>query len=165
MTISAWAGPEYTQTKTIVSILGESFVTHNSLWSVALGANFGWRNTRNSVRAGYSRQVSDGGGIIATSQVNGLNGEYRRMITPKWDATAGVAYTHAISTTTARRSYSNIFTNVGVNYKISKSFDATARYGFTHWKQSNAFLIGTGNYNTNIFSASISYSWNHPLGR
>ena len=165
MTISAWAGPEYTQTKTVVSILGESLVTHNTLWSAALGVNFGWHDTRNSVRAGYSRQVSDGGGIIATSQVNMLNGEYRRMLTPKWDATVGATYYHDVSTTTANRSFNNIFTNAAVSYKISKSFNATANYGFLHLTQSNAFLIGTGNYNTNILSASITYSWNHPLGR
>ena len=165
MTISAWAGPEYTQTKSIVSLPGESLVTHNSLWSAALGANFGWRDTRNSVRAGFSRQVSDGGGIIATSQVNMLNGEYRRMIAPKWDGTLGATYRHDVSTTTDKRSFNNIYTNVGVSYKISKSFNATANYGFAHLRQSNAFLIGTGTYNTSIFSALISYSWSHPLGR
>ena len=165
MTISVWAGPEYTQTKNIVTLLGQSFVTHNSLWSAALGVNFGWQTTRNAVRAGFIRQVSDGGGIIATSQVNMLNGEYRRMITPKCNATVGARYYHDVSTTTPKRSFNNIFTSAGVSYKISKSFNGTANYGFGHLTQSNFFLIGTGTYNTNIFSASISYSWNHPLGR
>ena len=165
MTISAWVGPQYTQTKTIVSIFGESFVIHNSLWSAALGANFGWHTTRNAVRAGYNHQVSDGAGIIATSQVNSVNGDYRRMITPKWDATLGATYYHYVSTTVANRTFNNMYTGAGVNYKISKSFNATANYAFAHFTQSNAFLIGTSTYNTNIFAASISYSWNHPLGR
>jgi hypothetical protein len=117
------------------------------------------------VRAGFSRGVSDGGGIIATSQVNSVNGGYRRMINTKWDATAGVSFFHAVSTTTVKRYFSTFFINAGLHYKISKSFDASATYGFAHLTQSNAFLIGSGNYNSNIFSASISYSWNHPLGR
>jgi hypothetical protein len=165
MTISAWAGPEYTQTKSIVSILGESFVTHNSLWSAALGANFGWQTMRNSVRAGFNRQVSDGAGIIATSQVNYFHGDYRRMINPKWDMTAGATYDHVVSTTTVSRSFDNFFLHVTASYKISKTFNATGSYGFGHLTRSNTFLIGTATYNTNFLSASISYSWNHPLGR
>ena len=165
MTISFWAGPEYTQTKSIITLLGQSFITHNSLWSAALGANFGWQTTRNSVRAGFSRQVSDGGGLIATSQVNSVHADYRRMITMKWDATVGARYFHAVSTTTASRSFNNFFTNLAVNYKIAKSLNATANYGFVHVSQSNVFLIGSGHYQSNLFGGSISYSWNHPLGR
>ena len=165
MTISAWAGPQYTQTKSIVSILGESIVTHNSLWSAALGANFGWQTMGNSVSAGFIRSVSDGGGLIATSQVNMLNAEYRRMITPKWDATAGVSYSHDVSTTVANRNFNNFTVHATVNYKIAKSLNATAGYGFAHTNQSTLFVIGPSHYQTNIVFASISYSWNHPLGR
>ena len=165
MTISAWAGPEYTQTKTTINILGQSFITHDSMWSAALGANFGWQDTRNSVRAGFSRQVSDGGGLIATSQVNSVNADYRRMINTKWDATGGVSFFHVVSTTTANRNFNDFFINAVLRYKISKSFNAMANYGFAHLNQSNLFLIGSRNYNTNVVSASITYSWDHPLGR
>ena len=165
MTISAWAGPEYTQTKSIVTIFGQSFVTHSSQWSAALGANFGWHDTRNSVRAGFSRQVSDGGGLIATSQVNSVNGDYRRMLTAKWDTTLGATYFHDVSTTTANRNFNNFAIYLGASYKISKSFNASGNYGFVHLAQSNLFLVGSNSYNTNVVSASISYSWNHPLGR
>jgi len=165
MTISAWAGPEYTQTKTVVNILGFNFITHSSLWNVALGANFGWQGLRNSVRVGYVRQVTDGGGLIATSQVNSFNAQYRRLITSKLDGTAGARYFHDVSTTTADRKFDNFYVSAGVNYKIAKSFSAEANYGYVHSTQSNAFLINRGTYNTNLFAASISYSWNHPLGR
>src|SRR5215469_11218732 len=166
MTISGWIGPEYTQTKSVITLLGQTFITHNSLWSTALGANFGWQTTRNALRLGFSRQVSDGGGIIATSQVNSVHGDYRRMLAPKWDATIGATYFHDVSTTTTTRNFNNFFVNAAVDYKISRSFHADANYGFTQVSQSNAFLIGSsGHYQTNIFGASISYSWNHPLGR
>ncbi|HEX8893473.1 MAG TPA: hypothetical protein VF783_09120, partial [Terriglobales bacterium] len=165
ISISGWAGPEYTQTKNIVSILGESFVTHNSFWNVALGANFGWQTIHDSVRAGFNRQVSDGGGIIATAQLNSFYVNYRRMLNAKWDAGAGATYSHDVSTTTANRNFNNFFVNASVNYKIAKSLNATASYGFANTAQSNLFLVGPGHYQTNIVSASISYSWNHPLGR
>ena len=165
MTISGWAGPEYTQTKTIVSILGESFVTHNSFWNVALGANFGWQTIHNSVRAGFNRQVSDGGGLLATVQLNSFYVNYRRMLNAKWNAGAGATYSHNVSTTTANRNFNNFWVNASVNYKIAKSLNATANYGFANTAQSNVFLGGSTHYQTNIVSASISYSWNHPLGR
>lgn len=165
MTISGWAGPEYTQTKSIVSIPGESFVTHNSFWNVALGANFGWQTIHNSVRAGFNRQVSDGGGIIATTQLNSFYVNYRRMLNAKWDAGAGATYSHDVSLTTANRNFNNFFVNASVHYKIAKSLNATASYGFANTAQSNLFLVGPGHYQTNIVSASISYSWKHPLGR
>ena len=165
ITISVWGGPEYTQTKTIITLLGQSFVIHDSLWSPALGANFGWQTTRNAVRAGFRRQVSDGGGLIATAQVNALNADYRRMITTKWDATVGATYNHIVSTTTPNRNFNNFFIYATVDYKIAKSLNATGNYGFSHLTQSNLFLVGSRDYQTNVVSASISYSWNHPLGR
>jgi hypothetical protein len=166
MTISGWIGPEYTMTKSVLVIpIFGPIIRHDSLWSTSLGADFAWHTTRNSARASYSRQISDGSGLIATSQVNNVSGDYRRMLTPKWDATVGGTLYHDVSTLTPNRSFNNFYVNAGVSYKISKNFVAVGSYGYTRLTQSNAFLIGSGGYSANILSASISYSWNHPLGR
>jgi len=171
MSISGWVGPEYTSTKTIVPLFDPItghivYVTsYNSQWSTSAGANFSWHGRRDSVQAGFSRQVLDGGGVIATSQVNSLNGSYRRMLTQKMDLTAGVRYFHDVSTTVASRTYNNLGFNLALNYKLSKSFNATAQYSFIRQIQSQAFLIGTNPYNANLIGASINYTWNHPLGR
>jgi hypothetical protein len=166
MTISGWIGPEYTTTKDVVvlPIIGP-IITHSSLWSTAVGANFGWRNARNSVNAGFNRQVSDGGGLIATSQVNSFFGDYRRQITRKWDGILGGRYYHDVSTTVNTRSFNNFYISASGNYQISKSFYATVDYTHARVTQSNAFIIGSSSYDANIVGASISYSWNHPLGR
>ena len=99
MTITGWIGPQYTSTKTTVSIPNPFppptffyFVSQSSLWSTALGVNFGWRDRRNAVRAGYSRSISDGGGITATSQVNSANASYRRQIARKWSGMLGIGF-------------------------------------------------------------------------
>ncbi len=171
MTISGWVGPEYTGTKTTVPLFDPFtgqivyFTTHDSLWSTALGANFGWQSLRNSVRAGFSQGVSDGGGIIGTSKVSSVNGSYRRMFTSKMDLTLGGTYFHDVSTTVSSRSYNNFNLNAGLNYKLTKSLNATARYGFLHQTQSNTILIGPGTYNTNLVGVTVNYTWNHPLGR
>jgi hypothetical protein len=166
MTVSGWIGPEYTTTKTIVvlPIIGP-IITHDTLWSTAVGANFGWSGARNSMRAGFSRHVSDGSGLIGTSQVNSFNADYRRQIAKKWDGVLGGNYYHDVSTTLTTRSFNNFYISAVLNYQISKSFYAAASYSHAHLSQSNAFIITNGTYDANIVGASITYSWNHPLGR
>jgi hypothetical protein len=168
MSVSGWIGPEYTQTKT-ESIFGfvvcGQLICHNSAWSTAGGVIFAWHSLRNSVRAGYTRQVSDGGGIIATSQVNSVNGSYRRLITRKLDASISAQYYHDVSTTTSSRSFDNYYINAGLNYQVLKSLGANVIFGRVHQTQSNAFIIGTNSYDDNRVSASLTYSWTHPLGR
>jgi outer membrane protein assembly factor BamA len=169
MSISGWVGPEHTGTKTVVGIPVQGqifyFITHDTLWSTSAGANFSWRGRRDSVQAGFSRQVSDGGGIIATSQVNVINGSYRRSLTQKMDLTVGARYLHDVSTSVASRSYNNTGLNAGLNYKLAKSLNATAQYSYLHQTQSNTILLGSGNYNSNIVGVTINYTWDHPLGR
>ncbi len=169
MTISGWIGPEYTSTKTIlgVPIFGQIvyITTRDSMWSTALGANFGWHGRRSSFRAGFSRHVSDGSGIIATSTVNLLTASYRRMLTPKMDATVGVRYFHDVSISTTRRNFDNFTFDAGLTYKLTKSLVASGQYAHLQQTQSNAFLIGNNNYTSNLVGASITYTWNHPLGR
>ena len=169
MTISGWIGPQYTSTKTVLAIpiLGQIvyFTTHSSLWSTAVGANFGWRGLRDSFQAGFSRGVSDGGGIVATAQVNSVTGQYRRQLNPKMDATLGAGYTHVVSIATSSRSFDNFTVNAGLSYKLARSLNATAQYAHVHQTQSSAFLLGTGNYDSNIVGVSIGYTWTHPLGR
>lgn len=170
MTISGWIGPEYTATKTVVAVPigGGQFVdivTHDSLWSTSLGANFGWHSLRNSVRGSFSRSVSDGGGIIATSQVNNFSADYRRMIMRKLDGTLGVVYYHDVSTTVSSREYNNFYINAALTYTLAKSLLASATYARVHQTQSNTIVLGSGSYNANIVGVSITYTWNHPLGR
>ena len=169
VSITGWIGPEYTSTKSVVGIpvLGQIFyiTQHNSAWSTALGMNFAWQGLRNSFRAGYTRQVSDGGGIIATAQVNSVNASYRRMMTAKLDLLAGLQYFHDVSTTVSSRSYDQITPNAGLTYKLAKSLSATFRYSYIHQAQSNTFLTGSATYNDNNVGVLLNYTWSHPLGR
>ena len=162
MTISVWIGPEYTSTKTVVPFFG---VFHDSLWSTSVGADFGWRSARNSVHVGFVRRVSDGGGLIATSQVNSVTGTYRRLLAYKLSALVGGRWMRDTSTTVQSRSFDNYALNTGATYQIAKSLNATVDYSHIHQNQSNVFLIGQSIYSDNRVGATISYEWSHPLGR
>lgn len=169
MTISGWVGPEYTSTKTVVGVpvFGQIYyvTSYSTLWSPAVGLNFGWRNARNSIRAAYVRQVTDGGGIIATSKSNLANVFYRRQITYKWSGLLGGRYSHNVSTLTTSRNFDNYSFDAAVTYQITKSLQATGSYIYVHQTQSNAFVIGSNTYNDNRVGVNITYSWTHPLGR
>ncbi|HVP54631.1 MAG TPA: hypothetical protein VMU45_06490 [Candidatus Eisenbacteria bacterium] len=162
MTISGWVGPEYTGVQT--TILGIK-LPHESFWSVSGGVNFGWQSLRNSFRAGYSRQVLDGGGYIGTSQVNSVNASYRRMLTAKLDASVGTAYFHDASTTLSSRTYNHFYIDVTASYKLAKSLSASVQYAYLWQQLSSAFIINQGNYSNNLLGFSINYTWSHPLGR
>ncbi|HVO78680.1 MAG TPA: hypothetical protein VMT39_01555 [Candidatus Bathyarchaeia archaeon] len=169
LSISGWVGPQYTATKTVVGIpiFGQIFyfTQHSSLWTTSAGVNVGWQSLRNSVRAGYSHQVQDGGGYIATSQVNSVNGSYRRMLTAKLDGLLSGTYYHNASTTESSRTYSNYYINAGLNYKFTKSLNAIAQYTYSELQKSKAFVLGAPGYTDNIVGVTVNYSWTHPLGR
>ena len=172
MTITGWIGPQYTTTKTLVPVLVPTIPPtivfeprYDSLWSTAVGANYGWQTRRDAVRAGFSRSVSDGGGIIATSVVNTANGNYRRQLTAKWSASAGARYLHSTSTLTSSRYFHNFFFSATVSYQLKKQFLIDATYLRAHQTQSNAFVINPGTYNDNRVGVNVSYHWTHPLGR
>lgn len=169
MSISGWVGPEHTSTKSIVPIPlpGQIFyvTVYDSLWSIAVGANFTWRGRRDVFQAGFSRQVNDGGGVIATAQVLQVTASYRRQLMPKLDLLANMAYFNNTSTTITSRTYNSIYGTVGANYLVTRSVNVNANYYYVSQIQSNNLVIGYGNYNDNRFSLSVNYSWTHPLGR
>ena len=166
MTLSGWIGPEYTSTKTTVFIptVG-TFYQYDQMWTTAFGVTYGWQGQRNSASAGFVRQVSDGGGITATTEVSNLNAAYRRKLTAKVNFLVGMRYLHNVSVVANQRSFNNVYGNVGFTYQVTKSFDATANYVRIHQAQSGAFIVGSRTYDDNRVGVSINYSWRHPLGR
>jgi len=164
MTISGWIGPSYTSTKTTISI-PIYLVQYSSFWSTSGGVNFGWQGLRNSFRAKYSRQVLDGGGYIATSQVNAFSATYRRMFTSKLNASVGAGYFHNVSTTLLGRSYNYGDINTSLTYNIRKSFTATAQYSYLRQNRPSNGLVGSTGYSDNLVGVTINYTWSHPLGR
>ena len=168
-TISVWAGPEYVSTKDTVPTLTPDgivyLISRSSQWSAIAGADFGWQSVRNVFHAGFSRQILDGGGLTATSQVIQVNASYRRMLTSKLDALLGIRYFDVASITVSNRKFDNVNFNAGLSYRMTKSLTATADYSYRYQTQSNIDRIGTNTYDVNIVGATISYNWTHPLGR
>ena len=70
MTLSLWAGPNYSTTFiSNVLVRTNSTLAWPSQWSPAGGVMYSWEGSRTSLQAGYSRQISDGGGLAASCEL------------------------------------------------------------------------------------------------
>ena len=87
-TLSGFIGPQYSENQGLEAqaFTGAPQPTQSSGWSVSGGVEGGWRNQRTSVSAGYSRSISDGGGVLGSVRVQTVHGTLRRQLVPGWAA-------------------------------------------------------------------------------
>ena len=95
MTLSFWAGPQYS-TSFISNVLvlqpTGRMLALPSQWSPAAGAMFDWQGSHTSLHAGYSQQISDGGGLAEAVTIKQVDAEISRRLATRWTATSGSAY-------------------------------------------------------------------------
>ena len=172
--ISGWAGPEHITAKTLVSFFGQTYVLLQADWVPAFGVNLGWQGLRDSATVGLSRQVSDGGGLLATTTVYSVNGAYRRKLTAKMDGWASVMYgnnnsfaaTHLNTQLFPDRKFTLLQTIFQLNRPITQQVKATLAYSYIRETQKNIYVIQSApTYNDNRVWIAIQYTWNHPLGQ
>ena len=168
MTVSGWIGPQYTTTKNIILLFNIfPVVVHEAQWSTAGGGTFGWKGLRNSFRAGYSQQVTDGGGIIGTTQLKMVNADFRRQLAPRWDLTFAELYGHNVSVSQLisanKRRFDSTITTVTLNWKMTPEFSARFFYAYLYETQQNIYLYPT--YSDNRVGITLQYIWGHSLGR
>ncbi len=173
MYVTGWMGPEYTATKNIVpTFCFPGFgcfgyhAKHQAAWDVAGGGTFGWSGVHNAFRAGFSKSVTDGGGVLGTVRLYLLNASYRRQLSPRWSLTSGILYGNnlSISSFTLPRQYNSWNANAGVERQLSSAWNFLFQYYYIHQYQHN--IYGTiPNWNDNRFQISLQYAWSHSLGR
>ncbi len=168
--ISGYVGPEYVSAKDTINFFGFLFTVHQSSWTPAFGANFSWRGLRNSLTAGFARQTSSGGGLLATTYINSVRAAYTRQLTAKWTATVSGQYGNNQSFTTNQsqlpnRGYTTAGFLVAASRRISQSMGLSLNYGFVHQSYTNIYALGTSTFNYSAAGISLDYNWKHPLGR
>ena len=105
---------------------------HQADWDVAGGATFGWSGVHNALRGGFSKSVTDGGGILGTVRLYLLNASYRRQMSPRWSLSSGVLYGNnlSVSSFTLDRQYNSWNANVGLERRLSPSWNLLGQYYF-----------------------------------
>ena len=169
MTLSLWGGPQYSTTYVsngLVPQPSSGTLALPSQWSPAGGVMFEWQGTHTSLHAGYSRQISDGGGLAEAVTSQQADAEFRHRLAARWTATAGVAYArnnplHTISAIAPLRSFQG---NAGVDYRITDNLGMGILYG-RQQQQYEYPLLPSAAANQNRVWFSLSYVFARPLGR
>jgi hypothetical protein len=166
-TLSGFIGPQYLENQGLAP--GGMPISQSNIWSVAGGVEGGWRNQRTSVTAGFSRNISDGGGLLGAVRLQTVHGAFRRELVPGWAAalTASYGTNQSLIVPTATSASSINSTSVGVSLERNVGKRVGLRMGYTHDFQEQFGLPApnpTQSANRNRVFATISYQWAKPLG-
>jgi hypothetical protein len=170
MTLSLWAGPQYSTSFVSRALVPQpgvgGTVALPSQWSPASGVVFDWQGSHTGLHAGYSQQISDGGGLAEAVTMQQTDAKFRRRLAARWTATAGVAYAinnslHTISATAPLRSLQG---NAGIEYRLTDNLGMSIFYG-RQQQQYEYPLLPSATANQNRVWFSLSYVFARPLGR
>jgi len=181
-TLTGFVGPQYSENQGFVTatqftenqgLVTTTQFTQSNSWSVSGGGEGGWQGKHTSVTAGYSRGVSDGGGLFSGAvHMQNVHGYFRRQLTPAWAAslTATRGMNQAIFTTGGPSSIN--LTSAGVLLERNVAKQIGLRFGYTHDFQEQFGVPGlsptsppqTLDANRNRFVVTLSYQWAKPLG-
>jgi hypothetical protein len=172
VTLSGFIGPQYSENQGLVP--GAILTIPSSAWSVAGGVEGGWKNQDTSVSAGYSRTISDGGGVLGSVRLQTVHGSFRRQLTPGWAAalTASYGTNQSLTVPFATSASSVNLTSAGVSLERSVGKSIGLRMGYAHDFQEQFGVsaltptspLQTLNASRNRFFFTLSYQWAKPLG-
>jgi len=167
-TLTGFVGPQYSENNGLVSGGGTQPIQSNG-WSVSGGAAGGWKNQHTSISAGYSRTISDGGGLLGSVRVQTVQGAFRRRLTSGW--AVGISASHGTNQSlvaplsTSASSINLTSAGFSVEHNVGKSLGL--RLGYTHDFQEQFGLPApnpTQDAHRNRFFVTLSYQWAKPLG-
>jgi hypothetical protein len=167
-TLTGFVGPQYSENNGLVSGGGTQPIQSNG-WSVSGGVAGGWKNQHTSISAGYSRTISDGGGLLGSARVQTVQGAFRRQLTPGWgmgiNASHGTNKSLVAPLSTSASSINLTSAGFSVEHNVGKSLGL--RLGYTHDFQEQFGLPApnpTQDAHRNRFFVTLSYQWAKPLG-
>ena len=168
ITVSGFVGPQYSENQG----LAVGVASQANSWSVAGGAEAGWRDQKTSVLGGYSRTISDGGGILGTVRLQNIYANFRRQLVPGWAAALNVTHgtNHSLVPVSANSATSINLTSAGVSMERNVGKSIGFRMGYTHdfQQQLNApcpvQTSSSCDASRNRFFVTLSYQWARPLG-
>ena len=170
--LTGFIGPQYSDNQGLAAITGLPIQSNE--WSVAGGVDGSWQNQRTSVSAGYSRSISDGGGVLGAVLLQNVHGTFRRELVPGWAAalTASHGTNQSLTVPFATSANSVNLTSAGISLERNVGKSIGLRMGYTHDFQQQFGVPGatpasplqTLDASRNRFFVTLSYQWAKPLG-
>jgi hypothetical protein len=167
LTLTGNIGPQYSENQGLV--LGATQSSQSNSWSISGGVEGAWHGERTSMSAGFSRSVSDGGGLTGAVHMQTVHGSFRRVLVPGWAVSfTGSHGTNQSITVPFLDSASSInTTSAGVTLERNVGKSLGLRFGYTHNFQEQVGVPGFAqslDANDNRFVVTLSYQWSKPLG-
>src|SRR5713101_4374444 len=164
ITVTGFVGPQYSENQALVSNVLQP---QSNNWSVAGGAEAGWQDQHTGLSAGYSRSVSDGGGLLGPVRLQNVHASFRRELIPGWAAALTVTHGTNQALTPSSAASSINLTSAGVSLERNVGKSVGFRLGYTHDFQEQLGAPGSSptlDASRNRFFAMLSYQWAKPLG-
>jgi hypothetical protein len=168
--LTVFAGPQYADNENEFVVAGVPQSSQSKNWTGAGGAEAGWRNQRTSVSAGYSRSISDGGGLLGAVRLQNVYGNVRRELVPGWtvalNASHGTNQSLLLPSPSGADSIHLTSAGIALERNVGKSFGL--RMGYNHDFQQEFGLSApnppTLDAHRNRVFVTLSYQWAKPLG-
>jgi hypothetical protein len=164
-TLTGFVGPQYSDNQG----LAPGGLQASNSWSVAGGVEGGWQEQRTSASAGYSRIISDGGGLLDVVRLQNVHATFRRELVSRWavavSASRGANQSLIVPTATSASSINLTSAGIALDRNVGRSFGL--RMGYSHDFQAQMGLPApdtTLNASRNRFFVTVSYQWAKPLG-
>lgn len=157
-----YAGPEYARTRSQTFAVGNAPALSTS-WSPAAGAIYTWSGVHNSLQAGVSRNVSDGGGVQGPVWLNAGWLRIGRQLAKRWAADLGAELAQQTALAAAPGDRLRMLRG-GAGFRRELGRNASLRFSYERLYQTGgAPLYRPGNHNR--VALSIEHSFMRPLGR
>jgi hypothetical protein len=158
--ISVFAGPEHADTHN-----GDAFPLRN--WLPATGFNLAWHGARASVLAGYSKRLSDGGGLATAARSDRGEASVRWKVARSLTASLGGSYwtNHLLDSQSEFGFGGHTWSETAsLNRDIGERLEAKVGYTRLYQAYPNIPAIASAPNRNNVW-VSISYKFDRPLGR
>jgi hypothetical protein len=121
------------------------------------------------VSAGFSRNISDGGGVLGAVRLQTVHGTFRRELVPGWAAalTASHGTNQSLIVPYLSSASSINLTSAGISLERNVGKSIGLRMGYTHDFQEQFGVPGSAktlDAIRNRFFVTLSYQWAKPLG-
>jgi hypothetical protein len=165
LTLTAFAGPQYIDNQWLAAAGGTALVQTEN-WSTAGGIDGGWQNLHTGVFAGYSRTVSDGGGILGAVLLEDVHASFRRELVPGWRVSLSADHGSNQALIASEGSINSTAAGITLERNVGKSVGFRAGYSHVFQEQSfpSSAISPSFNASQNRFFVTLSYQWAKPLG-
>jgi len=174
MTLSFYAGPEYSEIETVtvtaniqppvISFATVSNAEHRL--SASFGGSFGWQGQLTSSHLSVNRKVSDGGGVLGAVELDSVEGGVRRQLARTTAIHLNAVYGHnrELGTVVPGVALDSATGAIGLEQQMGQSLMLRLDYG-RDYQSSDSFFSTTGSINHNRGMITISYNFTRPMGR